>query len=214
MTKPKEETGNMTLLKLFNTTFMMDVKQVTLEQVHEFHSTTTKQVTEFLRFSGLRMEAINFGDLAGEANEDVSGFTRCFEKHFGGETGDVEISLKAWFEFYATVGKILEPSFRFLCKEWDKTGESSSGMKPIDRKLKKVYDGDLYSLGFATKRTPNALVAEGIRHVGTLVSKSENELLRTPNIGRTFLNDVRNVLLANNLSLGTDVGNWKPPEEK
>ena len=211
MNKPKEETKATTLVELFNATFAMNVERMTLDQIQKFHAVAFERVAEFLRFSGLRMESINFGELASEG--DISGFTHLFEEHFGVETRDVEISLRTWFDFYATIGEILEPSFRFLCKEWDRTGESPSGMKPIDRKLKRVYDKTIDFLKLPT-RTENALKGESIYHVGTLVSKSENNLLLLPNVGRPVLNDVKKALLANDLALLTDVGNWKPPEEK
>ncbi|MDX2346072.1 MAG: DNA-directed RNA polymerase subunit alpha [Legionella sp.] len=62
-----------------------------------------------------------------------------------------------------------------------------------------------------TVRSANCLKAENIYFIGDLVQKSENELLKTPNLGRKSLTEIKDVLASRTLSLGMDLENW-PPE--
>jgi len=43
-----------------------------------------------------------------------------------------------------------------------------------------------------------------------LIQKSEQDLLRTPNLGRKSLNEIKEVLTEKNLELGTEIENWPP----
>jgi DNA-directed RNA polymerase subunit alpha len=43
-----------------------------------------------------------------------------------------------------------------------------------------------------------------------LIQRSENELLKTPNLGRKSLNEIKDVLAARNLTLGMKLDNWPP----
>jgi DNA-directed RNA polymerase alpha subunit len=60
-------------------------------------------------------------------------------------------------------------------------------------------------------RTYNCLKNDGIRYIGELVQKSEDELLRTPNFGRKSLNEIKEVLAEIGLGLGQVLPDW-PPE--
>jgi len=62
-----------------------------------------------------------------------------------------------------------------------------------------------------TVRSANCLKAENIYYIGDLVQKSENELLKTPNLGKKSLTEIKDVLAARSLSLGMKLENW-PPE--
>ena len=62
-----------------------------------------------------------------------------------------------------------------------------------------------------TVRSANCLKAENIYFIGDLVQRSEMELLRTPNLGRKSLSEIKEVLSQRNLELGTDLAGW-PPE--
>jgi DNA-directed RNA polymerase subunit alpha len=62
-----------------------------------------------------------------------------------------------------------------------------------------------------TVRSANCLKAENIYFIGDLVQKSENELLKTPNLGKKSLTEIKDVLAARSLSLGMKIENW-PPE--
>lgn len=62
-----------------------------------------------------------------------------------------------------------------------------------------------------TVRSANCLKAEHINFIGDLVLKTENELLKTPNLGKKSLTEIKDVLAARDLSLGMKLENW-PPE--
>ena len=62
-----------------------------------------------------------------------------------------------------------------------------------------------------TVRSANCLKAESIIYIGDLVQRTEVELLKTPNLGKKSLNEIKDVLAQRNLSLGMRVANWPPP---
>jgi DNA-directed RNA polymerase subunit alpha len=62
-----------------------------------------------------------------------------------------------------------------------------------------------------TVRSANCLKAESIMYIGDLVQRTEVELLKTPNLGKKSLNEIKDVLAQRNLSLGMRVANWPPP---
>jgi DNA-directed RNA polymerase subunit alpha len=59
-----------------------------------------------------------------------------------------------------------------------------------------------------TVRSANCLKAENIYHIGDLVQRTENELLKTPNLGRKSLNEIKEVLESRGLKLGVKLDNW------
>ncbi len=61
-----------------------------------------------------------------------------------------------------------------------------------------------------TVRSANCLKAEQIYYIGDLIQKSEQDLLRTPNLGRKSLNEIKEVLTEKGLDLGTAIENWPP----
>jgi DNA-directed RNA polymerase subunit alpha len=61
-----------------------------------------------------------------------------------------------------------------------------------------------------TVRSANCLKAENIYYIGDLVQRSENELLKTPNLGRKSLNEIKEVLVSRGLVLGTKLESWPP----
>ncbi|MBA0916345.1 MAG: DNA-directed RNA polymerase subunit alpha [Nitrosomonadaceae bacterium] len=61
-----------------------------------------------------------------------------------------------------------------------------------------------------TVRSANCLKAENIYYIGDLIQRSESELLRTPNLGRKSLNEIKEVLAIHGLSLGMKLENWLP----
>jgi len=65
-----------------------------------------------------------------------------------------------------------------------------------------------------TVRSANCLKAENIYYIGDLVQRSENELLKTPNLGKKSLTEIKNVLASHNLSLGMRLENWPPSTNK
>ena len=81
--------------------------------------------------------------------------------------------------------------------EKDKTGISPLLLRPID-------DLEL------TVRSANCLKAESIYYIGDLVQKTEVELLKTPNLGKKSLTEIKDVLGSKGLALGTKLENWPP----
>jgi DNA-directed RNA polymerase subunit alpha len=61
-----------------------------------------------------------------------------------------------------------------------------------------------------TVRSANCLKAEQIYYIGDLVQRSEQDLLRTPNLGRKSLNEIKEVLTEKGLKMGISIKNWPP----
>jgi DNA-directed RNA polymerase subunit alpha len=61
-----------------------------------------------------------------------------------------------------------------------------------------------------TVRSANCLKAENIFYIGDLIQRTENELLKTPNLGRKSLNEIKEVLASRGLTLGMRLENWPP----
>jgi len=62
-----------------------------------------------------------------------------------------------------------------------------------------------------TVRSANCLKAENIYLIGDLIQRTEVELLKTPNLGKKSLMEIKDVLAMRGLSLGTRLERW-PPE--
>lgn len=63
-----------------------------------------------------------------------------------------------------------------------------------------------------TVRSANCLKAENIYYIGDLVQRSETELLKTPNLGKKSLTEIKDVLASKNLELGMRLDNWPPSD--
>jgi DNA-directed RNA polymerase subunit alpha len=61
-----------------------------------------------------------------------------------------------------------------------------------------------------TVRSANCLKAESILYIGDLVQRTEVELLKTPNLGKKSLTEIKDVLASHDLSLGMKLENWPP----
>ncbi|VAX05361.1 DNA-directed RNA polymerase alpha subunit [hydrothermal vent metagenome] len=61
-----------------------------------------------------------------------------------------------------------------------------------------------------TVRSANCLKAEQIFHIGDLIQRTEVELLKTPNLGKKSLTEIKDVLATRGLSLGMRLENWPP----
>lgn len=62
-----------------------------------------------------------------------------------------------------------------------------------------------------TVRSANCLKAENIFYIGDLIIRTENDLLKTPNLGKKSLTEIKDILATKGLSLGMRLENW-PPE--
>ncbi len=72
--------------------------------------------------------------------------------------------------------------------------------------LKSVDDLEL------TVRSANCLKNESIIYIGDLIQKTESDLLKTPNLGKKSLTEIKNILYNKGLKLGTKINNWPPVE--
>jgi DNA-directed RNA polymerase subunit alpha len=88
----------------------------------------------------------------------------------------------------------------------DSGAEAEPEQPPIDPILLRPVD-DLE----LTVRSANCLKAENIYLIGDLIQRTEVELLKTPNLGRKSLTEIKDVLATRGLSLGMRLENW-PPE--
>ena len=84
----------------------------------------------------------------------------------------------------------------------DKQREKAPPIDPI--LLRPVDDLEL------TVRSANCLKAENIYYIGDLIQRTETELLKTPNLGRKSLNEIKEVLASRGLTLGMKLENWPP----
>lgn len=62
-----------------------------------------------------------------------------------------------------------------------------------------------------TVRSANCLKAENIFFIGDLVQRTEADLLKTPNLGKKSLTEIKNVLSAHGLALGIKIDGWRTP---
>jgi DNA-directed RNA polymerase subunit alpha len=97
----------------------------------------------------------------------------------------------------------------FVALEGTQTGEGEEqGINPpppIDPILLRPVD-DLE----LTVRSANCLKAENIYLIGDLIQRTEVELLKTPNLGKKSLTEIKDVLAVRGLSLGLRLENWPP----
>jgi len=83
--------------------------------------------------------------------------------------------------------------------------EVEEKVPPIDPILLRPVD-DLE----LTVRSANCLKAEDIYYIGDLIQRTETELLKTPNLGRKSLNEIKEVLASKGLTLGSKLEAWPP----
>ncbi len=95
----------------------------------------------------------------------------------------------------------------FVDLEAEEAVESAASNEPeIDPILLRPVD-DLE----LTVRSANCLKAESIYFIGDLIQRTEVELLKTPNLGKKSLTEIKDVLASRGLSLGMRLENWPPP---
>ena len=62
-----------------------------------------------------------------------------------------------------------------------------------------------------TVRSANCLKAETIYYIGDLIQRTEHDLLKTPNLGKKSLTEIKDVLASRGLALGMRLEKWPPP---
>ena len=89
--------------------------------------------------------------------------------------------------------------------------KDESAMEPVEEEpevdpilLRPVDDLEL------TVRSANCLKTENIQFIGDLIQRTEVELLKTPNLGKKSLTEIKDILASRGLSLGMRLENWPP----
>lgn len=80
--------------------------------------------------------------------------------------------------------------------------DANDGIDPI--LMRPVDDLEL------TVRAANCLKAENINLIGDLVMRTENDLLKTPNLGKKSLMEIKSILAQRGLTLGMIIDQWPP----
>jgi DNA-directed RNA polymerase alpha subunit len=105
-------------------------------------------------------------------------------------------------------------SATILAQQLDAFVELRDLSEPVEKEEKPEFDPILLrpvdDLEL-TVRSANCLKAEAIQYIGDLVQRTEVELLKTPNLGKKSLTEIKDVLASRGLSLGMRLENW-PPE--
>ncbi len=91
----------------------------------------------------------------------------------------------------------------------DFTRRESVGAKPVAGSVDPILLRPIDDLEL-TVRSANCLKAESIYYIGDLIQKTEVELLKTPNLGKKSLTEIKEVLAQRGLSLGMKLENWPP----
>lgn len=95
----------------------------------------------------------------------------------------------------------------FVDLETEQTSEPVKEKEEVDPVLLRPVD-DLE----LTVRSANCLKAENIYYIGDLVQRTETELLKTPNLGKKSLTEIKDVLASKDLELGMRLENWPPAD--
>ena len=91
----------------------------------------------------------------------------------------------------------------------DLQGEEDAGFGRVEMQIDPILMRPVDELEL-TVRSANCLKAENINYIGDLVQRTEVELLRTPNLGKKSLTEIKEVLEQHGLALGMRLDNWPP----
>lgn len=95
----------------------------------------------------------------------------------------------------------------------DLESEAQTAMSVADEEVDPILLRPVDDLEL-TVRSANCLKAENIYYIGDLVQRTEVELLKTPNLGKKSLTEIKDVLASRGLSLGMRLENWPPASLK
>lgn len=94
-----------------------------------------------------------------------------------------------------------------------KSGQVQLNQQPIRQSFDPVLLRPVDDLEL-TVRSANCLKAENIFYIGDLIQRTEADLLKTPNLGKKSLTEIKDVLATKGLSLGMRLDNWPPESVK
>jgi DNA-directed RNA polymerase subunit alpha len=163
----------------------------------EDHSTTIGKIVMDASFSPVRRVSYNVESARVEQRTDLDKLVMTIETN-GAITPEEAVRQSArimmeQLNVFAALEGVAEPTA---------SRPASPDVDPI--LLRPVDDLEL------TVRSANCLKAENIYYIGDLIQRTENELLKTPNLGRKSLNEIKEVLAARGLTLGMKLENWPP----
>lgn len=95
----------------------------------------------------------------------------------------------------------------------DLESEKQSKPQKLHEEIDPVYMRPVDDLEL-TVRSANCLKAENIYYIGDLIQRTEVELLKTPNLGKKSLTEIKDILASRGLSLGMRLENWPPASLK
>jgi DNA-directed RNA polymerase subunit alpha len=90
-------------------------------------------------------------------------------------------------------------------------GEEQAVAATAKRELNPILFRPIDDLELGVRST-NCLKAENIYYIGDLVQRTETELMKTPNLGKKSLNEIKEALKAHDLELGMKLDNWSSPK--
>jgi len=169
----------------------------TVRAFREDHSTTIGKVVMDASFSPVRRVSYTVESARVEQRTDLDKLVMTIETN-GAITPEEAVRQSArilveQLSVFAALEGVAEPVH---------SQRTSPDVDPI--LLRPVDDLEL------TVRSANCLKAENIYYIGDLIQRTENELLKTPNLGRKSLNEIKEVLAARGLTLGMKLENWPP----
>jgi len=91
----------------------------------------------------------------------------------------------------------------------DLEGREQAEEKQVEPEIDPVFIRPVDDLEL-TVRSANCLKAENIYYIGDLIQRTEVELLKTPNLGKKSLTEIKDVLASRGLTLGMRLENWPP----
>jgi len=93
----------------------------------------------------------------------------------------------------------------------DLEGEEEVGTVTSKRDLNPILFRPIDDLELGVRST-NCLKAENVYYIGDLVQRGESELMKTPNLGKKSLNEIKEALKSHDLELGMKLDNWSSPK--
>jgi DNA-directed RNA polymerase subunit alpha len=93
----------------------------------------------------------------------------------------------------------------------DLEGEEEVGVVVSKKDLNPILFRPIDDLELGVRST-NCLKAENVYYIGDLVQRGESELMKTPNLGKKSLNEIKEALKSHDLELGMKLDNWSSPK--